>query len=246
MKVAALYDIHGNLPALEAVLAEVELAKPDLVVVGGDIASGPMPVETLERLRELGARVRFVRGNADRVLDFAVKDTGDPEVWPSRLWVAEQLGEEQLDFLQSLPLDEVVDLDGLGPARFCHGAPGSDVETITTLTSEERLKTLLAGVDEPTVVCGHTHVQFDRRAAGRRIVNAGSVGLPYESRPGAYWLVAGPDISLRRTPYDLEDAARRILATGYPKAERMAREIAIDDPSRPGKMAAIIEGVGEP
>jgi putative phosphoesterase len=231
MRVAALYDIHGNLPALEAVVAELEA---DAVVVGGDVASGPMPLETLELLRSLEQPVHYVRGNADRVLDL----DGIPEPNRSaRLWVAERLSEDDLRFLNDLPLDVVVD-----GVRFCHGAPGSDVETITRLTPDERLRTLLAGVREPTVVCGHTHVQFDRVVDGTRVLNAGSVGYPYEANPGAYWLLLGEDPEFRRTSYDVEGAMRRIEATGYPRLGDYLAELAVEDPSRPERMSALIEG----
>ena len=243
MQVAALYDIHGNLPALEAVLNDVEAAAVDMILIGGDVASGPMPSETLALLESFGDRVGFIRGNADRVLDFrGYGPAGEHEVWVrSRRWVAEQLGEERLRFLAGLPLDAVLAVDGVGEVRFCHGAPGSDEEVITRLTPEERLGKLVAGVEERVVVCGHTHIHFDRTLGDTRLVNAGSVGAPYEARPGAYWLLAGPEISLRRTAYDVEDAVRRIRATGYPNAERFARELVVEDPSRPEKMSALIE-----
>jgi putative phosphoesterase len=212
-RVAALYDVHGNLPALEAVLPEVDAAQVDMVVVGGDVASGPMPSETLVALRSLPMPVEFVRGNADRVLDLE----GMPEPnRTARMWVAEQLGDEDLRFLAGLPLDVVLDVDGLGRVRFCHGAPASDVETITRLTPNERLLGLLAGVAEEVVVCGHTHVQFDRTVGGRRVVNAGSVGSPYEAEPGAYWALLGPEVELRRTDYD----AGKLGGYEYPQASR--------------------------
>jgi predicted phosphodiesterase len=175
VRVAALYDVHGNLPALTAVLAEVDALGVDAIVVGGDVASGPMPVETLDALRVRGAR--FVRGNADRVLDLRGADEG--ETWVrARRWVAARLGEERVTFLASLPLDLTLELAGLGAVRFCHGAPGSDELTITRLTPDERLRGLLEGVDERVVVCGHTHLQFDRLVDRIRVVNAGSVGAP--------------------------------------------------------------------
>jgi len=240
MRVAALYDIHGNLPALEAVLPEVREAGADTIVVGGDVASGPMPRETLELLLSLPERVRFVRGNADRVLDFHGYGLIEEDaVWVrSRRWVAGELGEAHLRFLERLPLDEVI--EGI---RFCHGAPGSDEEVITRLTDEDRLGRLLRGIEERTVVCGHTHVQFDRLVDGTRVVNAGSVGASYEARPGAYWLLAGPELSLRRTPYDVHEAASRIQATGYPNAESFVETMVTEDPARPERMSALIEGL---
>jgi putative phosphoesterase len=242
MRVAALYDMHGNLPALDAALAEVDELGVDAILVGGDVASGPMPAETLELLRSRGDRVRFVRGNADRVLDLP----GTSRFAAGRRWVAEQLGPAGVRFLERLPTGEVLDVDGLGEVLFCHGAPGSDEEPITRLTPDDRLRTLLAGVEQHVVVCGHTHMQFDRRVDDDvRVVNAGSVGQPYEAEPGAYWLLAGPEISFRRTVYDVEAAAARIRTTGHPNAEDFARELLSWEPSRPERMAALIEGIPE-
>ena len=229
MRVAALYDIHGNLPALEAVLSELEA---DVVVIGGDVASGPFPLEALTLLRSLPVPVHFVRGNADRVLDLE----GIPEPNRSaRLWVAEQLGEENLRFLRELPLDVVVE-----GVHFCHGAPGSDTAPMTRFTPEDRLRSLLAGAEADVVVCGHTHVQFDRTVDGVRVLNAGSVGAPYEVEPGAYWLELGPEPRFRCTTYDVRDAARRIRASGYPNLAHLD-DMVVRDPSRPERMAKLIE-----
>jgi predicted phosphodiesterase len=211
LRVAALYDVHGNLPALEAVLAEVDA---DLILVGGDVAAGPWPAETLERLRGLGERVRFIRGNADRELTGAarVERSGGPP--PEVLdFVRERLSEEQLEFLGGLPVTAELAVDGLGDVLFCHATPRSDEELLTRISPEERWLDALTGVDARVVVCGHTHVQFDRALGGLRLVNAGSVGMPYERRQGAYWALLGPDVDLRRTPYDEPDVG----STGWPE-----------------------------
>ena len=181
MRVAALYDIHGNLPALEAVLAEVEEAEPDVVVVGGDVVLGPMPSETLELLLGLGERALFVRGNCDRLMNEEVTEGGLNA--DRARWSAEQLERGQRAWLAGLPDTQSVDVDGLGATLFCHGSPRSDEEILTAISSELRVAEAVAGVSEPVVVCGHTHVQFDRLAAEKRLVNAGSVGMPYESLP---------------------------------------------------------------
>jgi predicted phosphodiesterase len=215
MRVAALYDVHGNVHALEAVLAEPDVAAADLILVGGDCVSGPMPGETFDRLRALGERARFIRGNADR--DAAERfdsPGGDDQIARSQHRVARELGRERLDFLAGLPLTEVVDVDGLGPALFCHATPDDDETIFTRLTPDERMRELLAGVEERTVVCGHTHVQVDRVVDGIRVVNAGSVGMPYEGRPGAYWAFFGPDVEHRRTEYDVDAAAAAVRAKG--------------------------------
>ena len=239
MRVAALYDIHGNLPALEAVLAELEGERADMIVVGGDLAFGPMPRETLDRLIALEGRARFIRGNTDRELVGHYDGTsGLPEafspdnVWVRRFeWTAKHITKPQRDFLASLPATVVLEIEGLGPTLFCHGSPRSDDEPITRLTPIKRLDELLAGSPQNTIVCGHTHVQFDRAHKGKRIVNAGSIGMQWEGRPGAYWLLIGPDVELRRTMYDFGKAARRISATGYPDADELLTRLRMEDSS---------------
>jgi putative phosphoesterase len=222
VRIAALYDIHGNLPALEAVLAELGEVRPDLVLIGGDIVLGPFPTDTLERLDALVDRVRFIRGNTDRAL---VGEVADTSPWGKRqAWVRAQLSDEQLRFFAGLSDTVVVNVDRLGDVLFCHGSPRRDDEIITRATSPERLSDILAGVEQQLVVCGHTHVQFDRIVGDIRIVNAGSVGMPYEDEPGAYWALFGPDVELRRTPYDLEQAAAAIRATAFPGADEFAEE----------------------
>ncbi len=188
--VAALYDIHGNLAALEAVLTEV----PDdaTIVVGGDIcAGGEEPSETLARLRGLGDRVRWVRGNADRELS-----PGEAGLAPQEVVEAARSGlsEEEIAFLHQLPSSVRI-----GEVLYCHASPRNDVDIFTERTPEERIAFLFDGLEVTTVVCGHTHTQYERSVAGVRVVNAGSVGMPYEEQPGAYWLL---DLVHRRTPYD--------------------------------------------
>ena len=219
MRVAAIYDIHGNLPALEAALADIEELGVDAIVVGGDIASGPMPAETLERLRRQDP-VYLIRGNADRRYDYPENAWSSDDIWLVRGWWADQqLGAEQRDFLDRLPEQVVLEVAGLGPVLFCHGSPRSDEEIITPATSDARLAEILAEVREEVVVCGHTHVQFDRRLGAKRVVNAGSIGMAYEAEPGAYWAVLGPDVELRHSPYDFKQAAELIRESGYPGAD---------------------------
>jgi predicted phosphodiesterase len=224
VRVAALYDVEGNLPALEAVLEEVEREHPDAVVVGGDSATGPMPSETLELLRGLDG-AHFFRGNADRtVVD--VKRGERPGGLPddaidALAWAAERLSDEQIDFLAGLPQTLAFDVDGLGRVCFCHATPRDDNELFTERTPDDVVAELLAGTTEATIVCGHTHMQFDRRAGRWRVINAGSVGAPWDDGPEPRWALLGPDVSLRRTHMDLEGAAERIRATGWPGAEEL-------------------------
>jgi len=224
MRVAALYDVHGNLPALEAVLAEPDVAAADVVLVGGDALAGPMPAETLRLLTGLGARVAWIAGNNEREM-FALRggDQDEGELWDRRAaWTAAQLTPAELDAVAAWPATAVLDVDALGPVCFCHASPRSDSEIFTAISPPERVAPMLAGTPEATVVCGHTHVQFDRVIDGRRVVNAGSVGMPYEDAPGARWCLLGPDVELRCTPYDLAAAADRIRATGLPDPAEMA------------------------
>ncbi|MEO9060177.1 MAG: metallophosphoesterase family protein, partial [Ktedonobacteraceae bacterium] len=235
MKIAAIYDIHGNLPALEAVLKEVEQAQPDRIMVGGDIVSGPMPKETLERLLAFGDRVYFIRGNADRevvaAFDSMPLDPSLPEeVREITIWVAKQLDTRHRDFLAQLPKQAILHIDGLGDVLFCHASPRSDEEIFTVATPEARLHTILAGVKQNVVVCGHTHMQYMRHVGNIEVVNAGSVGMPY-GEPGAYWLLLGPAIVHQRTVYDLKQAAEDIRATGYPQAQDFADNNVLNPPS---------------
>jgi predicted phosphodiesterase len=211
-RVAALADVHGNAPALEAVLAEVEAEAPDLVVFCGDLTWGPLPRETLELVRGLGAR--FVRGNAERTLL-----EGAAEPTDRARFLAERHDHQARAFVGGFEEAVVVEVGGLGPARFCHGSPRSDEELVTPETPVERVREFLAGVVERVVVTAHTHVSYERVVDGTRLLNPGSVGLPYEGRPGAYWALLGPGVEHRRTEYDLDDAERRIRAGGGPFAD---------------------------
>jgi predicted phosphodiesterase len=222
VRVAALYDVHGNLPALEAVLAVVEREGVDAIVFGGDIAAGPFPRETVELVRWLGAVC--IRGNADRV------DAPAEGVWEeARQWIVGQLGGDAVAWLDGLPFSAVVD-----DVLYVHATPRSDEETVTELTTDERLEEILAGVEQRLVVAGHTHMQLRRG----RFVNAGSVGRPCEGTPGAYWALIGEDVEFRHTDYDYEAAAAAVRATSYPRAEAVAAENVLRVPTREQALAA--------
>lgn len=234
MRVAALYDVHGNIAALEAVLADSRCAGADLVVCGGDLVAGPFPAHCLNRLSELGSRVRFVRGNGDR--DVIVRSAT-----PGGDWCADRLGAEQLALVSEWPT--VVSAPVGGGTLFCHATPRSDEEIVTILTPAVELAEALEDASEPNVVAGHTHVQTDRLAAdGRRFVNAGSVGRPYEGLQGAFWAIVDDDgIELVRTDYDVERAALEIGASGHPDAEQHAAQL-VRPPSR-DEVSAYFEGL---
>ena len=230
MRVAVLSDIHGNLPALEAVLEQVARETPDLVVVCGDIASGPLPVETLTVLMAL-PDVRFLHGNADRSLVAGFDGSAKPRLaGPAADWCAAQLSKEHRDFLASFPAEVRLEIDGLGRVLFCHGSPRGDEEMMTAATPEDRLREFTAGSETDVIVCGHTHMQFDRTVDGVRIVNPGSVGMPY-GEPGAHWALLGPGVDFRRTDYDRESAAARIGKSSWPDAAGFARDNVVSVPS---------------
>jgi putative phosphoesterase len=236
MKVAVLADIHGNLPALEAVLADVALTDADLMMICGDVASGPLPIETLDVLRAL-PRARFVRGNADRGLVAAFDGATLPK-WPGPAfdWCASQLTREHRDFLASFTEPVSVEVDGIGRVLFCHGSPRSDEEMMTVETADSRLREFLSAVEADVVVCGHTHMPFERVVDGVRIINPGSVGMPY-GNPGAFWALLGPAVEFRRTDYDREAAAARIRRSTWPGAQEFASSNVVSVPSTEAAMA---------
>ena len=225
MRIAVLCDIHGNLPALQVVLAELEEAGVDLVVFGGDVAAGPMPVETIEVLAGYRRPARFVRGNADRVMVEAFDGEGK-EGQALDSWPASMLSRAHRDFLSTFEPSVEVAVDGLGPVVCCHAGLDSDeLPIITPGTPDEVIAEALATARGRLVVAGHTHMQFDRRVAVGRMVNAGSVGKPYADRPGAYWVRLGPEVEFRRTAYDFAAAAEAVRRTAIPQRDEWAADI---------------------
>jgi putative phosphoesterase len=240
MKIAALYDIHANAPALEAVLEEVHTVGVDLIVFGGDALPGPMPQETLRLLRSLRIPSQFISGNGDRVVLMAARGEEPTEV-PEQFretvhWNAKQLSSEDLAWISSWPATLPLRISN-SQALFCHASPRNDTDIFTELTKESDLLPLFASVSEGVVVCGHTHMQFDRKVGEKRVVNAGSVGMPFEGT-GAFWLLIDGDLSLRRTSYNLVGAAARIGASGYPHAEYYASENVLTTPTKEAMLKA--------
>jgi len=224
MRVAVLSDIHGVLPALEAVLAEPDVAAADRVVLTGDLATGPLPVETLDMLGELGERAVWVRGNADRELVEFRRGTRTEDPDPVTPWAAEQLRGDQVDLLAGLPLTVSLQVDGLGQVTFCHATPRDDEEIVVVDSRLGRWAEVFAGLDASVkaVVCGHTHMPFMRLADRRIAVNPGSVGMPYGGA-GAHWALLGPGVDLRVTEFDVDKACARVAAeSGYPDAAEWA------------------------
>jgi putative phosphoesterase len=205
MRVAALYDIHGNVPALKAALADATASGVDAIVIGGDVVEGPQPAETLEVLDSVTTPLMWVRGNCDR----------EPSAW-----VSDRLDQQRLRWLNALPQTQTLEVDGLGDVCFCHGSPRSDEDIVTAISAEARVTPMLDGVEQRTIVSGHTHVQFDRTVAGKRLINAGSVGMPYEGVDGhAFWTVFGPDVEPHSSVFRASTFASLLRSTGYPQPE---------------------------
>lgn len=224
--VAVLSDIHGVLPALDAVLTEPAVAAADQIVLTGDLAAGPQPVPVLDRLSALGERAVWVRGNADRELvEYRRKGrTNIPD--PVAPWAAEQLRTEDLQLLDNLPRSVTLKVDGLGRVCFCHATPRDDEELVVVDSRLDRWAEVFTGLsaEVTTVVCGHTHMPFTRLAHGRLVVNPGSVGMPY-GQSGAHWALLGPGVSLRRTVFDADAACTQIAAeSSYSDAASWADE----------------------
>jgi putative phosphoesterase len=232
LRIAALYDIHGMLEPLEAVLRELEQEQFDAVLIGGDAISGPQPAETFARLRELRTPIHWIRGNGERALgpDGADAVIGDAE--EALRFTASQFSADDRRSLSSLPERVTLEVDGLGETLFCHASPRNDLDIVTPGTPDERFGVLLEGVEERVVVAGHTHMQLDREVNGVRWINPGSVGMPYEGEVAAFWALLGPDLELRRTPFDVERSSAALLASGWPEAESFVDENLRAAPSR--------------
>jgi predicted phosphodiesterase len=226
LRVAALYDVHGNVHALEAVLADVDA---DVVLFGGDLVSGPFPRETLALARSV-ENAEFVLGNADLL----TKSLPRPEWEESRRWVEAQLDEAEVAWLAGLPFSWSCD-----DTLYVHANPVDVDAIVTERTSEERVRELIREVREHRIVTGHVHMQFERVVDGVRWVGVGSVGMPYAESPGAYWAVVTPgDVQFRRTEYDRAGAAAAIRASGYPGGEEFAAENVLACPTAEAALAA--------
>jgi predicted phosphodiesterase len=221
MNVLALYDIHGNIDALDAVLADPRATAADTVLVGGDAVPGPFARATLDRLQALSVPVLWIRGNGEReVADAAgaAAAADDDMMARTAAITARQIGDGRARALGERPLTREFD-----SVLYCHATPRSDDEILTRLPPSERWTEALAGVNAPLVVAGHTHQQDDRVVGDLRFVNAGSVGLPYEGDGAARWLWTADGVpELRHTPYDAAAAGARMLAAGWRDEESVA------------------------
>lgn len=247
MKIAAIYDIHGNLPALEAVLHDIDNEEVDTLVVGGDVVAGPLPNETLERLSTTKLPTHFILGNAESdVLRYlkgqeigGLSERANEEA----RWVAKQLTPKHINFLSGWSPTFGLKMDKWGDVLFCHGTPRNDMEIFTQNTSEEKLMSVFESVTASLIVCGHTHIQFDRTVGRIRVVNAGSVGMAFGAT-GANWLLLDDNINMKHTEYNLVMAAERIMDSNYPHAAEFAESNVLHVPGEE-KMLNILSKLEE-
>ena len=217
MKIATLYDIHGNLPALEAVLAEIKQEDVDAIVVGGDALAGPLPAETLDLLQTIKTAVHYIHGNHEsEMLRYlagqppaglsARADESTPDI-------AAKLSAAQQKFIRGWAATVQLESPTLGKILFCHATPHNNTHVFATPTPIDKIELIFDGVSADVVVCGHTHMQFDLAVNGLRVVNSGSIGMPF-GEPGAHWLLIDNDIQFRVTEFDRQAAAERIRQPG--------------------------------
>lgn len=233
MRLAVLNDIHGNLPALEAVLDEVRGTRVDRIVVGGDVFPGPLSHDVLRALVTCGIPADFIYGNGEiAILDeLAGRTPRLPDAYrPSLRWNAERLDSAEREFISRWPMTLRITMPAIGDVLFCHATPRNENDIVTRLTPEDRLLPIFAAASAALVVCGHTHIAMDRTVGRSRVVNPGSVGMPF-GPAGADWIILGSAIEFRHSNYDLQRAAQRIRACGYPAAEEFAAKHVLHPPS---------------
>ena len=205
-------DIHGMAPALEAMLAEEANDPSDVLIVAGDTAIGPQPNQVVDRLRSLGERVIAISGNGDRELLDVLRGEGGDIKDPIAPWAASELTAENREWLAALPGTQTIDLDGFGEVFLCHACPQNDMDILLVDTRIERWVEALADLPESvsTVVLGHTHMPFQRLVNRRRVINPGSIGMPYGGS-GAHWVrLREGIIETRVTHFDIDAAIREI------------------------------------
>lgn len=244
MKIATLYDIHGNLPALEAVLAEIEKEEVDAIVVGGDALAGPLPAETLERLQSIQTAIHFIHGNGESEMlrhlagePIAGLTPAGEEGVPK---LAAKLLARQQKFVRGWAATVQLKSPTLGRILFCHATPHNDTHVFTRVTPSEKIEPIFADVAADVVICGHTHMKFDLAVGDIRVVNSGSVGMPF-GETGAHWLLIDNEIDFRVTEFDREAAAVRVQQAGSLNGEAFATGNIFATPTAEAAMGILTE-----
>jgi putative phosphoesterase len=236
MRIAAIYDIHGNISALEAVIDVISTKQVDTVVIGGDVVAGPFPRETLSLLQKISVPTYYLLGNAES--DVIRLILGQPSDGMSEKanevagWVVDQLTSEQKDFLLTWTDSLQLTLAPRYRAYFCHGTPRSNTEIFTLVTPEERVKAIFRQTDASVYICGHTHMQFERTVENIHIVNAGSVGMPFGGTTADWLLIDGNEFEFVHTEYSLQSAVERMRTSGYPDVENFIQNNVIHSPPK--------------
>jgi diadenosine tetraphosphatase ApaH/serine/threonine PP2A family protein phosphatase len=238
-RLACLADVHANIAALEAVFASEQFRTADAVAFLGCTTLGPEPFAVLDECAKLSVPTYFLSGNGERAVVELSDGTRIDDEWVAGAWLVDCHGQRGVELIRRWPVGLIFEVEGLGSVRLCHGSPRSDIELFTPQTPPARIAEATAGVDEPVVVHGHTHLQYERTVNGKRIVGSGSVGLPYTSGAfGARWSLLGPDVELICTPYDIESARARIAATDYPSSKFLQT---LEHPPNPEEIIADCE-----
>jgi predicted phosphodiesterase len=241
MRVAVVSDIHGNLTAFEAVLADILQCSPDLILHGGDLAaSGSSPIEIIDRIRSLGWQ--GVMGNADEMLvypdsleEFASQSSAPPALWEAireiELATRSRLGEERLAWLRELPSVKTRE-----PFALLHATPESCWRAPAAEATDAELGTIYSSLGQPIVIFGHTHMPFIRGLAGQPglLINTGSVGLPYDGDPRASYLILEESTpTIRRVEYNIEKELKALASCGLPGSEWTAKMLRTSSPQMP-------------
>jgi len=241
MRIAVVSDIHGNLTAFEAVLADIRQCSPDLVLHGGDLADGgSSPIEIVDRIRSLGWQ--GVMGNTDEMLvqpnsleEFASQSSAPPALWEAIRQIASatraRLGDERLAWLCELPRVKTQEAFSL-----VHATPESCWQAPASGATDAELETLYGLLGQPIAIFGHTHRPFIRGITGQPelLINTGSVGLSYDGDPRASYLILDKNTpSIRRVEYNVEKELKALVSCGLPGAEWTAKMLRTSSPQMP-------------
>ncbi|CAG9000270.1 MAG: hypothetical protein CENE_02264 [Candidatus Celerinatantimonas neptuna] len=234
MRIASIYDIHANPFALDAVIQDIKTHHVDLIVVGGDVIAGPLPGKTLAQLQQLAVPAQFILGNAENecLRYLSGKPIGELSSHSELVtrWVAAQLSDADQQWIRQWLTTWSIQTDPLGTLLFCHATPKSDTEIVTRLTCDEKIAAQLVEPPASVIICGHTHMPFERTVCTTRWINSGSVGMPF-GKAGADWLLIDNGIHFMHTDYDTNHAALAMQHTDYPDIQAFIEHNILSVPS---------------